>query len=72
MRLTNQQGFVADQALILADRIESKTGLTVEIDDMIETLEAYRVHDDYSMWLHIAKVLAEYGFDYDEIFEVAL
>lgn len=65
------KGFQEDQAVLLVDKIKTKTGEDRSVDVVVRVLQTYGVVSDYTYWRKLPSVLDALGFDYDEIEEVA-
>lgn len=65
------KGFQEDQAVLLADKIQVKTGESLSVDRIMTVLQDQGVVSDHTYWQKLPRVLAKLGFDYDEIEEVA-
>lgn len=63
--------FQEDQAVLLVDKIKTKTGEDRSVDVVVRVLQTYGVVSDYTYWRKLPSVLDALGFDYDEIEEVA-
>jgi len=65
------RSFQGDKAVLLAEKIENKTGEFIEASRIETVLQTYGVVSDYTYWRRLPNVLEALGFDYDEIEEVA-
>lgn len=65
------RGFQEDQAVLLADKIEKKTGEKVAPSYIQSIIQRVGIVSDHTYWLKLPHLLSELGFDYDEIEEVA-
>lgn len=66
------RGFQLDHATILVDRINEKFPAdTVSIERVDSLMVKHGIVNDTTHWRKVELVLADLGYDYDEIFEVA-
>lgn len=64
------RGFQADKALDLADAILDRTGESEGVLRIESVLKEHGVVSDYTYWKQLPNVLADLGYEYDEIMEV--
>lgn len=65
------RGFQEDKSLLLVDAIAQKTGESISVTRVHYLMMKHGIVNDRTHWDRVEKVLADLGFDYDEVFEVA-
>lgn len=71
MAINDINNFQLDQAILLQDQIQKKTGEYVAVQRIVSLYVKHGVVSDYTLWAKSDEVLSDLGFAYDEIFEVA-
>lgn len=71
MAINDINNFQLDQAILLQDQIQKKTGEYVAVTRIVSLYVKHGVVSDYTLWAKSDEVLSDLGFAYDEIFEVA-
>ncbi|AWY06413.1 hypothetical protein SEA_TANDEM_84 [Microbacterium phage Tandem] len=64
------RGFQEDKALLVSDAIAKKVGDQVSVERVHSLLVKRGIVSDMTYWRRIESVLADLGYDYDEVFEV--
>lgn len=64
------QGFQADRAVDLIERIAQETGNEVSTLRVHSLMVKHGVVSERTYWAKVENVLNDLGYDYDEIFEV--
>ena len=65
------KGFQQDKAVLLVDTITNYEPTTLAtVERVLYLFTKHGIVSDYTYWARVEKVLADLGYDYDEIFEV--
>lgn len=65
------KGFQEDKAVLLVDTIMKYDPTTLaRVERVLSLFVKHSIFNDFTYWKNVEKVLADLGYDYDEIFEV--
>lgn len=65
------RGFQQDKAVLLVEAIRDKMSEIVSVERVHALMVKHGIVSDRTHWERVEHVLADLGYDYDEIFEVA-
>lgn len=65
------RGFQEDKAVLLVEAIRDKMSEIVSVERVHALMVKHGIVSDRTHWERVELVLADLGYDYDEIFEVA-